>query len=78
MTPVVTVERNICMRKNRYRRAVPKIVRLTRPAQWMDTVTQMLQDGCGEFYECGPLGHLRVHPSREQVATQARFSLIWI
>lgn len=37
------------------------VPRLTRPAQWMDTVTQMLQDGCGEFYECGPLGHLRVH-----------------
>ncbi|CAE7559573.1 MCAT [Symbiodinium natans] len=32
---------------------------LTHPANWMDSVSAMLKDGLGEFYECGPLNQLK-------------------
>ncbi|CAK8990393.1 unnamed protein product [Durusdinium trenchii] len=32
---------------------------LRSPANWVDSIAQMLQDGCGEFYECGPLNQLK-------------------
>eukprot|EP00434_Breviolum_minutum_P025477 symbB.v1.2.022511.t1/scaffold2002.1/size92861/5 len=57
---------------------LPKLLaeQLTRPAQWMDTVTQMLQDGCGEFYECGPLNQLKGIMKRiDSSAYQATVSL---
>jgi len=58
--------------------ALPELLaqQLTSPANWSDTVALMLQDGCGEFYECGPLNQLKGIMKRiDAKAHQATVSL---
>ncbi|CAJ1384882.1 unnamed protein product [Effrenium voratum] len=49
---------------------------LMNQANWMGSVSSMLKDGCGEFYECGPLNQLKGAMKRiDPVAHKATIAL---